>query len=86
VGDFSGLRLKPGGKYVEGDYVVYPEKEKRLLENYHLTLKENSISSGLYHIDIPLSLASQKGLLLAAGFSRLNILWHKGEHLIYEVT
>jgi len=76
--------LKPGGKYIEGDYVVTDDKEKRLLVRYEeqANLVEN-IEEGAYHIDIPLSMTTQRSLLLKAGFTRVELIWHEGEHIIY---
>lgn len=74
--------LKPGGRYIEGDYVVTPEKEQYLLEEYRRAIAE--LPEGeLYHIDIPFSLATQRRLFQNAGFRKFNLLWQQDEQMIY---
>ena len=68
--------LVPGGKYIEGDHVFPPEEEKRRLAWYRRQLKTNVISpDDVYHIDIPFSLATQRKVLLEAGFSEIELLF-----------
>lgn len=68
--------LRPGGKYIEGDYYVSPEKEQEFLEKYRALDEEGR---GRYHIDIPFSIETQRKLLLKAGFSLVELLWEKEE-------
>lgn len=76
--------LKPGGKYIEGDYVTTPEKEKQVRDSYYRIHRENrDIEDGTHHIDIECSLETQKGLLLEAGFSNMEVIWQQGETAIY---
>lgn len=69
--------LKKGGKYIEGDYMVMIEKEKKYLDRYYdimnALLEEEK---GLYHIDIPFAIETQKELFKKAGFKRIEIIWH----------
>ena len=61
--------------YVEGDYYVSPEKERQHLAEYQNLLETGAISADTgYHIDIPFSVASQRQVLLEAGFSQVNVL------------
>jgi tRNA (cmo5U34)-methyltransferase len=76
--------LKPDGKYIEGDYVVTPEKEKQLLDKYHELRKSGEdIKAGTHHFDIPCSPDTQKRLLAEAGFSKVEVLWQQGEAAVY---
>lgn len=76
--------LKNGGKYIEGDYVVAPEKEAQLLKEYESALDSlGSERSGLYHIDIPFSIKTQKTLLKDSGFNNFELVFAEGEHYIY---
>jgi tRNA (cmo5U34)-methyltransferase len=76
--------LKPGGGYVEGDYVVSPQQEARLLAAYRERMDAaDPAQEGLYHVDIPLSLPHQRALLLGAGFARVEVLWQEGEAAVY---
>ena len=67
--------LAPTGKYIEGDYVV-SEDEERERAAWHCGQIETGIISpeGIYHIDIPFSVATQQKILLAAGFATVEIL------------
>lgn len=76
--------LKPGGMYIEGDYVVSREKEGELLSVYKQICKDNdAVTAGSHHIDIPMSLETQRQLLMDAGFSKIDIIWEKGEAAVY---
>ena len=72
--------LKPGGLYVEGDYIVPEEKMNRLLAEYR-ALPEVA-KGGTHHIDIPLSLDMQQDLLHQAGFTEVRKIYARGESLI----
>lgn len=76
--------LKPGGQYVEGDWVVAPEKEQALLEAHRAQVGEReSAGEGAYHVDIPFSLATQRRLLRAAGFDKVEVVWQVEEAAVY---
>jgi tRNA (cmo5U34)-methyltransferase len=69
--------LVPTGAYVEGDYVVSLEEEKRLLNDHNLQKKNNSLlDDGQYHIDIPFSEETQIRALKEAGFKEVSIIFH----------
>jgi tRNA (cmo5U34)-methyltransferase len=75
--------LKEGGKYVEGDYMVSKENEIEYLDRYYnlinaLTKEEK----GLYHIDIPFAIETQKEILLEAGFKNIDIIWQVENKII----
>ena len=68
--------LKPGGKYIEGDYMVSKEEEVECLDRYNDLM--NSLTEGekdLYHIDIPFTIETQKELLNEAGFRNIEVIW-----------
>ncbi len=78
--------LKPGGHYIEGDYIVTPEKEAELLEHFWQLRRDQRLApEGLYHVDIPFSLPVQKQLFERAGFHHFHVLFQEGEHFIYVV-
>lgn len=69
--------------YIEGDYVVSPEKEQQLLSDYRKQLADSKASEeDLYHIDIPFCLETQKKLILEARFTRVDLLWQENEAAI----
>lgn len=70
------MALTPDGKYIEGDHILPPEEEKRHLAWYKRQLEDDIISpEDVYHIDIPFSIATQKQVLLEAGFSEVELLF-----------
>jgi tRNA (cmo5U34)-methyltransferase len=76
--------LKPGGKYIEGDYIVTLEQEKQFLEEYHeKRLSDANIGDGTHHIDIPFSVDTQRRLLAEAGFSSMEIIWQGEKAAVY---
>lgn len=76
--------LKPGGRYVEGDYVVEAEEEQRLLAVYEEKIGKNlSKPEATYHIDIPFTLDTQEKLFLKAGFKRFKLIWREDSAAIY---
>ncbi len=78
--------LSIGGKYIEGDYIVSPSKEKKLLQKYEeQTANLTDADMGKYHIDIPFSLKTQKELFQKAGFKDFNLIYQKGEAGIYSI-
>lgn len=79
--------LRPNGKYIEGDYIVTPEKEKQFLNNYYELCRSNQdIKDGTHHVDIPFSLDTQKRILTEAGFSEVEVLWLQGETAVYAAS
>jgi tRNA (cmo5U34)-methyltransferase len=70
--------LKPGGKYIEGDSVVFPEtKEECLAEYDEFTAELPQAPDGYYHIDVPFTMQKQRSLLLEAGFRDYRLVWQK---------
>lgn len=71
--------LVPGGVFVEGDYIVTAEEEKRLLAEYWEQKKSHSLlNDGQYHIDIPFSEETQLKALKNAGFSKVDVIFRTG--------
>lgn len=78
--------LSAGGKYIEGDYIVSPNKEKKSLQEYEeKTTNLTDADFGKYHIDIPFSLKTQKELFNKAGFKEFNLIYQKDEAAIYSI-
>lgn len=68
--------LKPGGSYLEADYVVSPDKEKEMLERFeNLRGRYEDVDDGSHHIDIPMSLETEERVLRESGFSAVKVLW-----------
>ncbi|MTI67304.1 MAG: methyltransferase domain-containing protein [Firmicutes bacterium] len=72
--------LKRNGVFIEGDYTVSTKKEKEGLIKYKDIIKCNNLASEKdYHIDIPFAAKTEKKLMLAAGFSKVKIIFDKGD-------
>ncbi|WBW99019.1 class I SAM-dependent methyltransferase [Oceanirhabdus sp. W0125-5] len=75
--------IKKGGCYIEGDYVVKEENANRYLKRYYEIMELlDEDEKGLYHIDIPFSMDTQKELFMKAGFSEVEVILRKGETAI----
>ena len=77
--------LKPGGVYVECDYMLseheYPDplaQESLLFAQYRRIREEQRLDPGLeYHFDTPCAVPHQKEMLLAAGFRSAQEVWRR---------
>lgn len=69
--------LKPGGYYVECDYIACCKEEEDLcLEQYFYKRNTNHIADDMFvHIDIPLTLDHQTTLMENAGFRQIRVLY-----------
>jgi tRNA (cmo5U34)-methyltransferase len=73
--------LKPGGFYIECDFIVDEPMQKAYWARYERIMKNYTKEEiGQFHIDIPCNLKTQEDLLKKAGFSPVVVL----EDSIYE--
>ena len=78
--------LKPGGFYIEGDYIVSKIKEVELLADYNDRLENNEcLKEELFHLDIPFSIKTQKELFEGAGFINFELIFEGDEAGVYFV-
>jgi len=76
--------LKNTGRYVEGDYIVSPEEEAISLSKYKEWIKSNKkIENGSHHIDVPLSIETQRHLMTRAGFSKIEVIRQGSKDAVY---
>lgn len=63
--------LKPGGCYIECDYMVIDQEEEDFYyaENARMRKEMNLPEHEFYHYDTPCTIENQKAMLLTAGFS-----------------
>ena len=68
--------LKPGGKFVNDDYMVPEEQEQEALDKY-LQLKDSGVikAGEFYHIDIPFSVKTETKVLHDAGFQNVKTVY-----------
>lgn len=79
--------LRPGGTYVEGDSVVPVDMESQFLDGYYEEAATvPPAPDGHYHIDIPFSIATQRSLLLEAGFRDFQLVWQKDSTAVWNVA
>lgn len=76
--------LHSGGYYVECDYIACNEEEEKLclaMQDYKLARSQLS-DDEFTHVDIPLTWEHQRGLLEAAGFHNVQVLYENGSTMI----
>jgi tRNA (cmo5U34)-methyltransferase len=79
--------LKPGGKYIEGDSVVPADMEYQFLDEYYeQAALVPPAQNGYYHIDVPLSIGTQRSLLLEAGFRDFELLWQMDSAAVWNIA
>jgi len=68
--------LKPGGQYIENDFIVDETHAEQYRRRYAIIMEQvqGKAQAGEYHVDIPCSLEVQKGLLLEVGFASVEVL------------
>jgi tRNA (cmo5U34)-methyltransferase len=70
--------MRPGGAYIEGDWVVSQQEELVYLSAYEEAVGEAQTSkNGGYHTDVPQSLETQKRLLSEGGCRTVKVLWRE---------
>ncbi|MDR3204277.1 MAG: class I SAM-dependent methyltransferase [Deltaproteobacteria bacterium] len=76
--------LKPGGKYIECDYMVDTpiEQDHWFEESSRLRVAQGLPNGVLYHFDTPLTINNQIKLLLEAGFRKAQKKWRKNSTAI----
>jgi SAM-dependent methyltransferase len=83
---YSKLRraLKPGGKYIECDYMVLTQWEQNhwLAENSKWRAAQGIPDGEFYHYDTPFTVGNQIELFLQAGFDRAEAVWSYGSTAI----
>ena len=76
--------LKPGGKYIESDYMVIDQKDEDFCyaENARLRREQDIPEGALYHFDTPCTVKNQLAMLQKAGFSKTEAVWREGNTTI----
>lgn len=77
--------LRPGGVYVECDYMISGEEcpdpqktEEFFFAEYERLKREQGLDAGReYHYDTPCTVENQKKMLLAAGFQKVHEVWRR---------
>jgi tRNA (cmo5U34)-methyltransferase len=69
--------LKPGGKYIECDYMVVEQKDEDFYfkENERIRKEQNIADGEFYHYDIPCTIENQLKMLHRAKFEKVEIVW-----------
>lgn len=72
--------LRPGGVFLLGDYMVETEAEAEDLARRaaQLRAEAGTPDAAIVHLDTPLTVETEKALLLQAGFSKVACLLRKG--------
>jgi tRNA (cmo5U34)-methyltransferase len=76
--------LKPGGIFIEGDFVVTPDEEREYLEEYKkLVEKDGKIATGTYHVDVTNCAATELKVLTDAGFKKVDVIYKDGNEAVF---
>jgi tRNA (cmo5U34)-methyltransferase len=68
--------LKPGGKFINDDFLVPEDKEKESLEKYMQMINSGLIEDGeFYHVDITFSVKTESQILYHAGFQKVSVIY-----------
>jgi SAM-dependent methyltransferase len=69
--------LKPGGKYIECDYMVIEQKDEDFLfkENERIRKEQNIPDGEFYHFDTPCTIDNQLKMLRTAQFEKVEMVW-----------
>jgi ubiquinone/menaquinone biosynthesis C-methylase UbiE len=76
--------LKPDGVYIECDYMAQDQRTEDSLraENERLRSEMSTVENVIYHFDIPFTLDNQIGMLLKAGFKKVEKVWQNGNTVL----
>jgi phospholipid N-methyltransferase len=76
--------LKPGGKYIECDYMIIEQKDEDFYysENERIRKEQNVPESEFYHYDTPCTVDNQIAMLRKAGFQNADMVWRMGDTTI----
>ena len=76
--------LKPGGWYVETDYVAPDQEyEDRYFAEYEQLRRQQGLTEGFYHFDRPCTVQNQLSMLRTAGFEEVREVWkHEGTSIL----
>ena len=69
--------LKPGGKYIEGDYMVIEQKDEDYYfkESVRIRIEQNITDGEFYHYDTPCTIENQLKMLRLAKFEKVEMVW-----------
>ncbi|MGE5606229.1 MAG: class I SAM-dependent methyltransferase [Bacteroidota bacterium] len=69
--------LKPGGKYIECDYMVINQEEEDFYfkENERIRKEQNIQDDEFYHYDTPCTIDNQLEMLQKAQFEKVKMVW-----------
>ena len=69
--------LKPGGKYIEGDYMVIEQKDEdyNFKESVRIRNEQNITDGEFYHYDTPCTIENQLKMLRRAKFEKVEMVW-----------
>ena len=72
--------LKPGGKYIECDYMVIEQKDEdfHFKENERIRKEQNIPEGEFYHYDTPCTIDNQLKMLRKAKFEKVEMVWRMG--------
>jgi len=86
IGVYTNIRrsLKPGGRYIECDYIVekQSEEDQAFAESKRIRAEQKIPDGEFYHLDTPCTIDNQIKLLIKSGFAGAEMVWRKGSTTI----
>jgi len=72
--------LKPGGRYIECDYMVIKQEDEDFYfqEDARIRSEQNLPVGEVYHYDTPCTIDNQLKMLRMAKFERVEMVWRRG--------
>lgn len=68
--------LKPGGRFIDDDYMVPEDQEWERLEQYIALGDSGALKDGEYfHVDIPFSVPTERRIMEEAGFEEVQVIY-----------
>lgn len=82
---FSRIRraLKPGGCFINGDYIVSPDEAAKMLAAYEAAIPGLDPNEGPVHIDIPFSMDDELAVLRRAGFDSIEVPYYRAAAAVF---
>ena len=77
------MALKPGGWFINGDYIVSPEEASEMLAAYQAATASMEPDEGPVHFDIPLSRKDEVDVLRRAGFDPIEVPYHHAAAAVF---
>ena len=77
------MALKPGGCFINGDYIVSPKEASEMLAAYQAATVGMKPDEGPVHIDIPFCMEDELDVLRRAEFDSIEVPYHRAAAAVF---